>query len=334
MDLSGWLQELLTAGATRLRWPWLSVLAASPLVGLAVWWLRRDARAASALHVSHVSRLLQLPRYRTLVRRRLWASAVRGLAALLAVAGCLLIVARPSTVVSTVSQPSRDLIMCLDVSMSMDPINEAVVRAVRQVVESLPGDRVGLTVFNGQSVAKFPLTEDRAFVADALDEAQRAFERREGFYYVSTFGPRSSQLGDGLHSCVRGFDRLEERRGRVVLVVSDNEPFGPPVHELDDVGRQARDRDVVVHALGPPWMQSRPEAVAEFKTAAEATGGSFALLDDEAAVADVVERIDAIERKALDEPPREVLVDRPHAGVLVATVGASVLGLFWFRRRP
>jgi hypothetical protein len=335
VDLTPAWQALLPGQPTHLRWPWVALLLAAVLVGLVLWWLVRDRRAPEALLVSHTARLRRLPRYRRLLRRRRAWVALRFLGASAAALGCLVLVARPGDVRTEVDRASRDVLVCLDVSGSMQQINAGMVTAVRRVVSSLPGDRVGLTVFDGQAVVKFPLTDDREFVDEALAEAQRAFEEDDEDYYLAADAwDRSSQLGDGLHACVHGFDRLTERRGRVVLVASDNLPFGPPVHPLAEVAEQARDRDVVVHAIGTPWLTRSPEAARELRRTAEATGGSLVLLSDGRAVGGVVERIDELERRRLESPPREVFDDRPQAGVLLVSAGAALLGVAWSRRRP
>ena len=335
MELTASWWELVPGSPTYLRWPWLALFLAGLLVGGVLWWLRRDREASRPLLVSHTSRLTRLPRYRALVRRRRGWVALRTIGASLAALGCLVLVARPADVRTIVERPSRDVLVCLDASGSMRPIDAAIVRAVRRVVSSLPGDRVGLTIFNGQAVVKFPLTDDRLFVGDALDDAERAFEEDEPRYYAAAESfQRSSQLSDGLHACVHGFDRLEERRGRVVLVAGDNRPFGAPVHSLEDVARQAQDRDVVIYALGAPWLVRTSEAAEEVRRTTELTGGSLVLLDDRAAVPRVVDGIDRLEQRRLATPPRRTVEDRPEAGVGLLLAGLALLGLFWGRRTP
>ncbi|WP_121252329.1 vWA domain-containing protein [Nocardioides ferulae] len=318
MDLTGGTADLV------LRQVGLAVLCGALVVGALVWWSRRPEPEPlpGEVLVAHTSRLRELPRFRVLVRRRLLRTALQTLALLFAVAGCLLLVARP-TVLRTVEQqpPNRDIVLCLDASGSMSRYNAEVVRALQSVVESLPGDRVGLTLFNGATVVKFPLTDDRDFVAEQLAEAERAFADNELRYVTATDTVRSSQLGDGLAACVTGFDRLDEDRGRVILVASDNRPFGRPVHTVAEAATQAVDRDVVVHGLGVPALRRDPAAERELRRAVERTGGTLSFLDSESAVAGVVARVDRLERRRLAEPPREVMLDEPGGALALAAAG-------------
>lgn len=330
MDLRGVVSSIT---GEELRWPWLGALAGALVVGLATWWLLQGRRPTRVVRVAHTQTLTALPRYRVLVRRRLARSALQLGAAGAAVAGCLLLVARPSDVQAEAPQPNRDLVICLDVSGSMLRTDAAVVGVVAQIVDSLPGDRVGLTVFDSQSVVKFPLTDDRAFVRDALTTARDAFESRDTSYYKSTHGPFSSLIGDGLHTCLQGFDRLDERRGRVVLLASDNQPYGRTVHALSSDARLARERGIVVHALGVPSLVRRERARAQLVETTATTHGGVAILRRPRAATTVVTRIDRVERRRLAGPPRDGLQDRPRLGVLVTAAGVGVLALTWRRRR-
>jgi hypothetical protein len=332
VDLSR-LLRLLPGQPTELRWPWLAALLAALLVGLVVWWASERA-ARQPIPVSDTERLRRLPRFRTLVRRRRALAALHSLGALTAVAGCLLLAARPASVsAAPADQPSLDLVVCLDVSPSMLPLDADVVKAVRDVVDSLPGDRIGLSIFNGPSVTKSPLTFDRTFVDHLLDQAQTAFEDRDRAFYKATDGYRTSLVAEGLIGCLDRFDRLDEERGRVVLVVSDNHPYGRRVQTLDDAARLARRLGVVVHALAPARLERRAEPLAEFRTAAEQTGGSLSVLEDPSAVDQVVSRIDTLERRRLVEPSREVTRDQPQGGLALAACGLGLLAVVWSRRR-
>ena len=321
--------------APHLRWPLLALALAAAVVVLLAWWARRPARGRGEddLLVAHTGRLRALPRYRALVRRRLWRTALQTVAALVAVGGCLLLVARPYSQHTQVAQPSRDLILCLDASGSMSPFDAEVVRALRTVVEALPGDRVGLSIFNGATVVKFPLTDDREFVEQRLVEAETAFRARSWRYVRATYTYRSSQLGDGLVACARSFDRLEEDRSRVIIVASDNRPLGPPVHSLSDAVAEAVGHGVQIHALGAPGLASDDRHRRPFEAAVEATGGTLSLLRSDDAVSRVVDRIDRLDRRRVREPPRTVTEDEPALGVAVVAAGLVLMAGLGLRRR-
>lgn len=316
-----------------LRWPLAGLMTVAVGVGLLVWWARKAQPADGEPLVARTDRLRRLDRFRVLVRRRAWRTGLESAALLVVLAGCALLVARPAEIRSEVTRPSRDLVLCLDASTSMHPYDAEVMRAVRRVVGGLRGDRIGLTIFNGATVTKFPLTDDRAFVDQALAEAQEAFTTGDQRYSRATLDIRASQVGDALVGCVRGFDRLAEDRARAVLVATDNQPIGPPAFTVGDAADEAVARDVVLHALvaeaddgGADGADAGDDrADARFAAAVERTGGTFSPLGDDAGVTSVVERIDALESRRLQEPPRAVVRDEPRVAVSLAAAGLLAL---------
>ncbi|VXA93931.1 VWA domain-containing protein [Nocardioides sp. AX2bis] len=335
-------------GLIALRWPdglaWPLVLPAVLVlvVLLLAWWglrvrrARRPARPGRAdpVLVAHVARLRALPRHRVLVRRRRALGALLALGALVTVAGAAVVVARPQVEQTERGEErSRDVMLCLDASASMDDDNVEVVRAVRDVVDDLEGDRVGLTLWSGAAVTVFPLTEDRAYVLDQLAVAERAFARGDESYFagVQLPDPRASLIGDGLVSCAQRFDRPEEERARAVVLSSDNDPLGESVYDLDQAAAYAARRDVLVYAVGAPDLAGpgRTTAREELARAAEATGGLLALVGSDGGTDAVVERIDALERARVDLPPRTVRADAPGWAAVVAGAGALLVVLAW-----
>ncbi|MEV7428678.1 vWA domain-containing protein [Nocardioides sp. NPDC092400] len=318
------------------RWPALGLLGAALVLGLLVWWGRRPSPEPHHrdVLVAHTARLRELPRFRALVRARLWRTAARSAFLLVAAAGCLVLVARPTATTRDATVPGRDVVLCLDASGSMSRYNEAVVGALEQVADGLPGDRFGLWTFDGVAVMKFPLTDDAGFVADRLEEAQRAFARDDVDYRRTAEAPfRSSQLGDGLLSCIQGFDRVTEARNRIVLVATDNEPLGERVRTLEDAAAAAATRDVVIEALGVESLRGRPSAEAELRDAVGSTGGSLAYVGDADAVPSVVSRI-AGRREAPPSRVVETARDVTGPGVLLVVLGVAGAVLSSVTRRP
>ena len=167
------------------------------------------------------------------------------LAALVVVAGTALVLVRPQQVDSEPRQArSRDLMLCLDASVSMDDDNLAVVREVRRIVDDLRGDRVGLMIWSGAAVLVFPLTDDYDFVRAQLDAAERAFAGEpDGFFAGVDSSGGASLIGDGIVSCVQRFD----------------EPVGRPDPRRPGLLRQLPDRRAGLSAAGGGALRHRAE---------------------------------------------------------------------------
>ena len=316
----------------QLRWPWVVVGGVVLVVALLLWWTRAPRPAGGdRLLVAHVERLRALPRYAALVRRQQLVTAYLSVAALVVVAGALLVAARPQvTEVTQDDDTSRDIVLCLDASGSMQPYNVDVVRQVRGIVRELAGERIGLSVFSGATVTIVPLTDDYAFVLDQLDRAEAAFRAGEYDFVagVQLGDDRASQLGDGIASCTRGFDRPDEDRGRAIIVASDNDPQGPPVYTVQQGARYAARRDIVVHGIASPDTPTQA-ARSEFRRAVTSTGGTFSVLGEDGSAEQVLERINGLEAKRIEKPPRVVERDRPDAGIVVIGAGLALLLLGW-----
>lgn len=322
--------------ALDLRWAWvLPVIVV--VVALLLWWWSRPERSHSgdgAVLVAGTDRLRRLPLYRSLVRRRLAAYAALVAATAVVIGGAALLVARPQT--TDVEQPdrrSRDIMLCLDASASMDDDNVAVVDEVRDIIGELPGDRIGLTLWSRTAVTVLPLTDDVDYVRAQLDAAQEAFRTSDESFFtgVQVGGKGASLISDGIVSCTQRFDRPAEERTRIVLVSSDNDPQGRPVYSLPQAAAYATEQDVVVYAVAAPELgqPQRSTARASFSDAAAVTGGFLALVGQDGATGEIVSRIDDLERRKVAEPPRRVTRDDPTVGVRVASAALVLLVTAW-----
>lgn len=316
-----------------LKWPWL--LAAVPVVTLVlmVWWSRRPRRVAGpdTLVMAHVSLLRSLPRYRRLRRRRTLLLAWLVVGALVTIAGAGLLSARPQQTRVEATAKSRDVMLCLDASGSMDRYNRRVVEQVQLLLDELVNVRVGLTVFSGTAVTLVPLTQDLAYVKDELVNAEQAF-LRGGYIYVAGVelerDRRASLLGDGIASCSQRFDRPEEDRSRSIIATSDNDPLGEPVYSVGEGADYAAERDVVVHAIASPGTEDGDPAQ-EFRDAVVATGGTYATLDDDGSADELLAQIQRRDERLAEGPPRTIASESTHLGATVTAVGVGVLGLGW-----
>ncbi|KAA1425946.1 hypothetical protein [Nocardioides antri] len=333
----------VTSG-TELRWPWLVVLLTLLLVGLLVAWVRtwRRRRPAGAAYVAHTARLRSLPRYRALVQQRQLLGGFGSVAALVACVGGIVLGGRvQETQVIDRDEVARDIMLCLDASGSTAPWNVDVVQELRHIVEELEGERIGLTVWNNAAITKFPLTDDYAFVLDRLDEAEDAFASWSEVYPSEEFDDytagtwseerqyQSSLVADGLVSCVQRFDRLDEDRGRALILATDGEQRGRGVYDLEEAGAYAAEDDVVVHVIANPGEPDTDGDIDGLQAAASVTGGTFAQLGTGGSAEDVVEEIDELEAAKIERPPLVQTLDEPRAGQVLAGIGVALLVLVW-----
>lgn len=329
---------------SELKWPWLVVLLALLVVVLLAAWVRiwRGRHPRDAAYVAHATRLRSLPRFRTLLVRRRLLGGFGSVAALVACAGGIVLGGRvQETQVMDRDEAARDIMLCLDASGSTAPWNVDVVQEFRDIVEGLEGERIGLTVWNNAALTKIPLTDDYGFVLDRLDEAEAAFAGWSEIYASDEFTDytagtwsesreyQSSLVADGLVSCVQRFDRLDEDRGRALVLATDGEQRGRGIYDLREAGEYAAADGVVVHVIANPGEPNRDGDIDGLQAAASTTGGTFAQLGAGGSAEDVVEEIDELEAAKVERPPLVQTLDEPRAGQVLAAVGVGLLGLVW-----
>lgn len=329
------------SGDVSYRWPWLMVALVVVIIVLLVVWLRVWWKPAprDATYVAHTARLRSLPRFRTLVIRQTALGAALALAALVAATGAVLLAGRlQETQTKEQSEANRDIMLCLDASPSMAEVNADVLAQFQEIVEGLEGERIGLTIWSGTAITVFPLTDDYDFVQDQLRVAESAFASASSYgdtyveYVEGTDNAAeqiASQMGDGIVSCVKRFDREDEERGRAVVLASDNEPFGEGVFTVGEAAEFAAEKRAVIHGIAAPSTASRPTQEAEFEDAATSTGGTFSVVGVDGGTAGVVDAINDLEAKRIEKPPLVQTLDRPQTGIVVASIGVGLLVIVW-----
>lgn len=134
---------------------------------------------------------------------------------LLALASLTLALARPrfGMYFEKVSQRGSDLVVLLDVSRSM--LSEDVhpnrlgrsKQYIRDLLDRVRGDRVGLVVFAGKAVQACPLTTDHAFFTSILDEVGPDSAPRGG-----------TVIGDAIREATRTLETVAGRDQAFVLI--------------------------------------------------------------------------------------------------------------------
>jgi Ca-activated chloride channel family protein len=119
--------------------------------------------------------------------------------------------------------------------------------------DGLQGDRVGLVVFAGNAIVRFPLTTDI--------EAARALVGttaiREGNLRPGT------GLADALNVAAGSFREEESARSKVIVLISDGEDLGEGAVEAV---RAVRDRDIRLYTVGLGTGEGSPLTTTDQRT--------------------------------------------------------------------
>jgi Ca-activated chloride channel family protein len=142
----------------------------------------------------------------------------------------------------TIERRGRDVMVILDVSKSMlaeDLVPNRLERsklAIKDMVDRLQGDRVGLIVFAGNAVLKVPLTLDYGFFDLVLDDIDVLSVSRGG-----------TKIGDAIRKALdEGFDTQEKKYKDIILITDGEDHDSFPVEAAQEAG----ERGIRIIAIG------------------------------------------------------------------------------------
>ncbi len=327
----------------------LAVVAIATVVG---WMLARRAgvRSGKKGWVANTGYLRGLPKYQALVRRTRASLAMAFICFLIAVIATSVSAGAPvDRYVKHDKSASRDIVLCLDSSGSMLPYDSKIGEAFRQIISHFEGERISLQLWDAYSMTMFPLTDDYDMATDVLQEMSDTIDT--GFTRIGTRVSVTQELidyltpvldenqevssivGDGLASCVMGFDHNDKQRSRTILLATDNEVYGDGIYDLSEAIEFAKSQGVTVTALYPGSDISLSREAIELRDEVRKTGGDFYDASSPSAVDSVVRQIEAEQKEELDSAGKMIETDRPGAALGWTLVGVvSLLGLLAFGR--
>lgn len=273
-------------------------------------------------------------------------SAIMILSCVISIFVSFVLIARPYTeeVVDN-EKYGRDIIVCMDVSTSVNELNKKLVKELKDVVKDMNGERVGIVIFNTSPVLLVPLTDDYDYISEQLDTLEECFDMlieydksgnlTDDYWYLYNYvysgtlvgnaERGSSIIGDGLGASVYDFSDLEEDRSRVIIFSTDNDLYGDEIVSINEASDICKQNHVVVYGVGTKEMTD--VNMENMRIAMENTGGKLYLEEDGGALKEVVKRIDK-ESKSLikgDEKKTQVLHIKGAFIVLLISVFSMIL---------
>ena len=328
-----------------MRFGWLiPVVLLVVVVATVVGWMlarRAGERSGKKGWVANTGFLRDLPKYQALVRRTRSSLAMAVVCFLIAVIATSVSAGAPvDRYMKHDKSSSRDIVLCLD----------EIGDSFKQIISHFEGERISLQLWNAYSMTMFPLTDDYEMANDVLTEMAEKIDRGftqvgnkiyfsdelEAYLKPTLSGPddrRGPLVGDGLASCVLGFDHTDKKRSRTILLATDNEVFGEGIYNLAESIEFAKSQGVTVSVLYPGSSYALKDEGVELQDQVRSTGGDFYDASSPSAVDDVVRQIESEQKEELDSAGKLVETDRPGAALGWTIVGVlSLLGLLAFGR--
>lgn len=339
-----------------MRQPWILLVALFgfvAIIGIAFWQQYQKNRQKSTSKkeykpLANTSRVRALPEYKSALKKYHLLLAAVGLLFVIIFGSVAVIAARPISV--TVSQPeydNRDIMLCLDVSGSMNEYVKELVDYFANLLDDFKGQRVGLTVFDSVYLTITPLSDDYDLLADLLKDFKEDPDSYSSSLYNSDVGGTSA-IGRGVVGCVNSFDKLDEQeRSRSIILATDNMDAAGKVITLTQAANYAKRYNITIYGLSTGEYRSQDQIdnqsttlsadyLEEFREATLNTGGSYYAFsswnqNNEVVVSEIVNQI--LEQEAARYEGAETLVrnDNPTIPIIVATVSAILFFVIVWR---
>lgn len=276
-----------------------------------------------------------------------------GVACVVSLMASSVLMARPYvTEITETEQSCRDIVLCLDVSTSVDELNYYLSDKLISTVDKLHGDRFGIVIFNSSPVMICPLTTDYEYVKETLGTIKKALSARNQYYYhfaddedydfeetmyLSEFISNgtlvgnergSSLIGDGLAStsCVFPEDEDGEERTKLVIFATDNELCGDPYVTLAQAGDICEDNGIVVYGIGTDFMYGQERD--DMQAVVENTGGKFYIAEDEDTVSQIVKDIEKHGKNTVKIDRKITETEFPEKPYILLFISVSLMMLF------
>lgn len=259
-----------------------------------------------------------------------------------AIIASFVLIARPyKTEISIKDEMNRDIILCMDVSTSVDSLNETLCDKLIETVENLHGERFGIVIFNTTPVLLCPLTDDYEYVIECLSKTKQALQNRNSYYanyddewlylnnYISSGTLKdndkrgSSLIADGLASTIINFPGIDTDtdRSRVVIFTTDNDPQGESLMSLQEAADILKRKKVICYGIAPFFIYSDEKA--EMQRAMETTGGQLYIENQSGTVQAIVENINKLETSRIETKKDYRDIEYPALPFIILLISVS-----------
>lgn len=235
---------------------------------------------------------------------------------------------------------TRDIILCLDISSSVDELNLKLVKELQDTVRGLSGERIGIVIFNTTPVVLSPLTDDYEYTLKQLENIVTALKSQNGkmslhgtdwlywneYLYGGTLVGNemrgSSLIADGLMGGLFAFPEEDNERTKIIIFSTDNDPNGESYVSLMEAADYCKNNNATVYGIGTKEMYAKN--MQEMKAAVEHTGGKFYLEEKSSTFHEIVEEIETKSENLTEGKTIIKLVETPERFFVILVIVFAV----------
>lgn len=162
-----------------------------------------------------------------------------------------------------VQSVGKDIIVCVDLSKSMDAFDitptrlEKVKYELKKIVQAFNSDRIGIVIFSSEAFMQCPLTYDQNALNLFIETMNTSLVPSGG----TDFGPPLKMAMDKLE---KDNTQISRTKSKIILLISDGEDFGD---ETEAIARQIENKGYRLFTLGVGTLQGgQIRANSGFKT--------------------------------------------------------------------
>lgn len=331
-----------------LVYPFVIYLGAIITILLLIIKFKKSSPYKDGKKVANTKYIKSIPYYQNVMRKyKILSYLIKGIC-IINILFALLLSARIATI-DTSESPlyNRDIFLCMDVSTSVNELNENLVKSLKDIVNGLKGERFGISIFNSSSVLLVPLTNDYDYVLNTLDTLAKSFNLNNDYFsseyssentlylrayildgtLIGSDDRGSSLIGDGLASCIYGFSDLEENRSRVIIFSTDNDLEGTPLLTTSQAADIAKKKNITIFGIAPETIgNTNVTNKTDLQKAVEKTGGTLYIESSRSTVSSIIKNIEQQQKTLLQGQKETKITDYPQVPFVMLII--SLLALF------
>ena len=258
---------------------------------------------------------------------------------------------------------NRDIMICMDVSTSLQDYQREMIKNLKTLVSELNEDRFGLNGFIVTTKKLVPLTSDYNYVLSKLDELDKAiadFDTKNDYAYtgdvyfkdtiqnsvIYSRGP--ALIPEGLLSCGLAFSDEQIDRTRLIVFVTDNDlpPACPegvhppgnsavqnemcsnPLVSLVDVAKYLKKHNIRLYSIGAsmntPIFGGAADNIKELKEVSALANGKYYDADT-SSIKEIISDIDKLTKTELKTDNTTYKNDRPTIPFILLLISLLLL---------